>query len=47
MTQWVIVAYLCSPLIAPSTTTSCLFETFGPYPSEDVCLSYARKLVTG
>ena len=28
--QWVIVAYLCSPLVAPSTTTGCMFETFGP-----------------
>jgi hypothetical protein len=31
MTQWVIVVYLCSPLIAPSSTTGCMFETFGPY----------------
>jgi hypothetical protein len=39
MTQWVIVAYLCSPLIAPAATTGCMFETNGPYPSEEACLS--------
>jgi hypothetical protein len=28
MTQWVIVVYLCSPLVAPSPST-CFFETYG------------------
>jgi hypothetical protein len=44
MTQWVIVAYLCSPLIAPSTATGCMFETFGPYPSEEVCFSANQSM---
>jgi hypothetical protein len=44
MTQWVIVVYLCSPLIAPSTTTGCMFEAFGPYPSEEVCLSANQSM---
>ena len=36
MTQWVIITYLCSPVVAPSPTT-CLFETYGPYLSEEAC----------
>ena len=40
MTQWVIIAYLCSPLVAPSPTT-CL--TYGPYPSEEACRSSSSE----
>jgi hypothetical protein len=38
MTQWVIVYYLCSAQVAPSPTT-CLFETYGPYPTKEACSS--------
>jgi hypothetical protein len=36
MTQWVIVVYLCSPLVAPSPST-CFSETYGIYQTEEAC----------